>query len=213
MRTSWTRSTTSKALFASCILALALVTSSKAQSDNGGNSPALFMNLNGGFGMLYGGFGGKYEGGIGHVAGFGALGYATERLIDTTRIAPSVNYHFGIRYYFNVGSDAFFPRIGLGYGWVTNYYSEKIGNQPYEQHVKGLSLHLGAQFYSPDGIVFNFDLGMASKYTILNSSSHPYFFPFYIRPNVGIGYDLTRLLGRGERQHNVKNRTIDPFAT
>jgi hypothetical protein len=167
--------------------------SSNDQSE--GNS-SFFANANGGFGMLYGGFGGNIEAGIGHFSGFVSVGYATARIYDTVTIQPSLNYQFGLRYYFDVGSDVLFPRVGIGYGWVTNYYDERLAGLDYDQHVEGISLHIGVQFYSMEGVVFNFDVGMSSKYAISQGDQHPFFYPLYVRPNVGIGYDLVRLFGK-----------------
>lgn len=183
------------------------------QSDNeaGNTDPQFYSNVNGGFGMLYGGFGGNIEAGVGHFAGFGALGYATERTIDTVTIAPSVNYHAGIRYYFNVGSEVLFPRVGLGFGWIANYYNDRLGNDPLDQRVSGLSLHLGAQFFTFEGLVFNFDVAMGSRYAITRASDHPLFFPFYIRPCIGIGYELTTLFRKDASNKMIQNKEIDPF--
>ncbi len=183
----------------------------QSSNEAAAGSPNFYTNINAGFGLLYGGFGGNLEGGIGHFAGFGALGYATKRTYDTVTIKPSVNYHFGLRYYINVGSEALFPRIGIGYGWIANYYSPSIGNQLYDQNVKGLSLHLGAQFYTVEGLVFNFDVAMSSKLVIANADNHPSFFPFYARPCIGIGYDLTKLFRDDEGASRIRNKEIDPF--
>lgn len=181
-----------------------------AQSDNAETSK-IYANLNAGFGLLYGGLGGNLEIGTGHFSGFGSFGYATPRSFDTIRIAPTYNYMFGLRYYFNVNSNVLFPRVGLGYGWITNYYNDKIGNASYDQTVHGLSLHLGAQFYTLEGLVFNFDVGIASKVAITNPSSHPHFYSLYVRPNIGIGYDLTHLFNKGGKSDHIKNKDIDPF--
>ncbi|NQV52312.1 MAG: hypothetical protein HQ500_03975 [Flavobacteriales bacterium] len=184
---------------------------SQSSNEEGAGSPDFYTNVNAGFGLLYGGFGGNLEGGIGHFAGFGALGYATKRTYDTVTINPSVNYHFGLRYYLNVGSEVLFPRIGIGYGWIANYYSPSIGNRSYDQNVKGLSLHLGAQFYTVEGLVFNFDVAMSSKLVISNVNDHPSFFPFYLRPCIGIGYDLTKLVNDDDGSGRIRNKEIDPF--
>lgn len=179
-----------------------------SQSDDG----KLYANVNAGFGMLYGGLGGNAELGTGHFSAFGALGYAPLRVLDTIRINPTVNYQFGLRYYFNVGSDVIFPRVGLGYGWITNYYNELIGNAPYKQKVQGLSLHLGTQFYSPEGIVVNFDIAAGSKYGIVNANEHPHFFGLYVRPSIGLGIDLTQFFSDRKKSEHIRNKVIDPLA-
>lgn len=183
----------------------------QSSNEDDPEGPSFYSSVNGGFGLLYGGFGGSIEGGMGHFAGFGSLGYATKRSIDTLTIAPSVNYHLGVRYYFNVGNEVFFPRVGLGFGWISNYYTEAIASSEYDQNVKGLSLHLGAQFYTFEGLVFNFDVAMSSKFVITAPESHPHFFPFYIRPCIGIGYDLSNLFGEENGSKRIKNKEIDPF--
>lgn len=183
---------------------------SRAQN-NTDEATDFYMNLNGGFGILYGGFGGNLEAGSGHFSGFGSLGYATRRVFDTITIVPSLNYQFGLRYYFDTGNEFIFPRVGLGYGWITNYYNENIGNLHYKQHVNGLILHLGLQFYTSEGLVFNFDLGMASKYAIANPESHPYFYTFYIRPTIGVGYDFTHLFSKSKKGKHIRNKEINPF--
>ncbi len=170
-----------------------------------------FINASGGFGNVYGGFGTNVEVGSGHVAVFGTCGYATDRVVDTIRLNATVNYQAGIRYYFNVGSEVLYPRIGIGYGWVTNYYNVKIGNNNYDQNVHGINAHIGTQVYSPEGFIFSFDLNFASKYAISMASRHPFFYTIYIRPNIGIGYDLTRLFGRSQRKTLIKNKAINPF--
>lgn len=182
------------------------------QSSNGSDATAkpFFANVNAGFGMFYGGLGGNLEFGYSHFSLFGAYGYAPEAVEGTIVIESTLNYQFGARYYLDVGSEFFFPRIGLGMGWVTNYYDERIGTAPYDQHVEGLTLHLGMQIYSSEGVVFNFDAGMGSNAAIIRSSSHPHFYAFYIRPCIGIGYDLTRLFEKGGTRR-VKNKEINPF--
>lgn len=191
-------------------LVLSLFSGFGQTSDESSSSPSFFTNINGGFGLLYGGFGANLEGGIGHFAGFGALGYAPARVVDTTTIASSVNYHAGIRYYFDVGSNSIFPRVGLGYGWIANYISE--GSSPsMDQNVHGLSLHLGTQFYTLEGVVFNFDVTFSSRYVITSMDRHPDFFGLYVRPCIGIGYDLTRLFSGDEDEGKIRNREIDPF--
>jgi hypothetical protein len=116
-----------------------------------------------------------------------------------------------LRYYIDAGSDLLFPRVGIGYGWITNYHSDAIGHLNYEQTVYGLSLHLGVQFYTPEGFVFNFDLGMGSRYTITQVDMHPHFYEFYIRPNIGIGYDLTKLITGRNKVERIRNQEINPF--
>lgn len=171
-----------------------------------------FMNLNAGFGIPYGGLGGNFELGIGHFSTFCGLGYAWERSIDSITIDPTVNYLLGFRYYFDVNSTIVFPRVGLSFGWVTNYYNENIGSQPYRQKAEGLSLHTGLQVYSTEGIVVNLDLVMSSKYVILNAEEHPHFYPFYIRPAIGIGIDLNSIsFQRREKKKTIKNKEIDPL--
>jgi hypothetical protein len=180
-----------------------------AQSAN--SSPSVYSNLNAGFGAVYGGLGGNLEVGLGHFSAYLSGGYATKRVVDNISIEPTVNWGTGIRYYFNLNNDVLFPRVGLGYGWITNYYNEAIGNQAYNQQVYGLLGHVGVQFYSTEGLVFNFDLGMGSKYIITNAVQHPFFYAFYIRPNIGIGYDLTRIWSRSKEGRTIKNKEINPF--
>ncbi|MEX2595429.1 MAG: hypothetical protein WEC59_00760 [Salibacteraceae bacterium] len=184
----------------------------KAQSSDK-SSPVVFTNANLGFGLLYGGFGGNLEIGRGHFSAFLSTGYATKRVVDNTTISPSVNFSGGLRYYFDVKSDVIYPRFGIGYGWITNYYSDGLMTSDYDQNVHGLSAHIGTQVYSTEGLVFNFDIGMATKHAITNSQNHPNFFPFYIRPNIGIGFDLTRLFSKEGKTRHVKNNPIDPFGS
>lgn len=191
------------------ILTFGVATPGNAQEQSTESSK--FVNASGGVGNIYGGFGINAEAGSGHLAGYGTLGYANERVIDTIRLNSSINYQVGLRYYFNVGSEILYPRIGLGYGWVTNYYNANIGNDNYDQTVHGINAHLGTQVYSPEGFIFSFDLNIASKYTISMENTHPFFYNIYIRPNIGIGYDLTRLFGRSKRKTLIKNKAINPF--
>lgn len=196
---------------AGILLLLIFPLTGMGQSANEEGSPPAFTNLNAGFGMLYGGLGANAEAGYGHFSGYGAFGYAPANSKDGTTIKASLNYQFGLRYYINVGSDMLFPRVGLGMGWVTNYYDSRIGTRAYDQHVNGLTLHLGAQVYSEEGFVFNFDLGLGSKYTLLNPTKHPFFRTVYFGPNVGIGYDMSRIFNKNSKQDRVKNREINPF--
>jgi len=160
--------------------------------------------------MPYGGLGGNFELGAGHFSGFGAFGYAPKTSDGTAIIKASYNYQAGIRYYFDVGSNILFPRVGLGFGWITNYYDQRITLANYDQSVEGISLTTGIQVYSFEGFVFNFDLAMSSKLVITNPKTHPFFYGFYIRPCVGIGYDITRLFSR-KRSDTLKNKEINPF--
>lgn len=188
---------------------LAIQPDISAQTSNG-NQP-VYGNISGGFGMLYGGLGGNLEVGIGHFAGHVSLGHATKRVVDQVTISPTTNWGVGLRYYFDLMNDNIFPRIGLGYGWITNYYNESIGAQPYDQSAFGLLLHLGIQFYSAEGFVFSFDAGLGSRYTITNIVNHPHFYTIYVRPNVGIGYDLSRIWKKSSKSKTIKNKTINPF--
>lgn len=183
----------------------------KSQSSNEESVPAAFGNANVGFGMLYGGLGINAEAGYLHYSSYACLGYAPTSTRDNNTINSSFNYQLGLRYYINVGSQVLFPRVGFGVGWVTNYYDSRIGTKPYNEHVNGLTLHLGAQVYSEEGFVFNFDLGLGSKYIIFNASSHPYFRTVYLGPNIGIGYDLSRLFNKEAKTRRIKNREINPF--
>ena len=192
------------------ILSFIILTSSLRAQEQTSES-VRFINASGGFGNIYGGFGANLEAGSGHLAAFGTAGYATARVIDTLLLNATTNFQIGLRYYFNVGSEVLFPRIGIGYGWVTNYYNAKIGNSSYDQTVHGINAHVGTQVYSPEGFIFSLDLNFASKYAISMGNNHPHFFTLYVRPNIGIGYDLTRLFGRSKRKTLIKNKAINPF--
>jgi len=181
-----------------------------SQSTNAGSSPSAYASISGGFGIIYGGFGGNAEFGYGHFAFNASTGYTTRRVVDNITIAPSVNWGLGLRYYFNVNSTAVYPRLGVGYGWITNYYNEAIGTASYDQSVYGLMLHAGTQVYSNEGIIFSFDLGMASKHAIARPFAHPHFYTFYLRPMIGVGFDLSRFWNK-EDDSRIKNRSIDPF--
>jgi hypothetical protein len=170
----------------------------------------IYANANIGFGLLYGGYGLHAEIGKKHLGCFAGFGYATERQVDNITLKPSINYHAGLRYYFDVNSEVVFPRVGLGFGWITNYYNEKIGNQLYDQSVYGLSAQVGAQFYAASGIVVNFDIAMSSSAVILSPQTHPHFFGFYARPCIGIGYDLQRIF-KTKKPKSVQNKEINPF--
>ncbi|MDB9701614.1 hypothetical protein OAA53_02645 [Salibacteraceae bacterium] len=169
-----------------------------------------FASLSVGFGMMYGGLGANFEAGAKHVSGYAAFGYAPAAKAGTVTIKESFNYQLGVRYSFNVGSQYIFPRIGLGFGWITNYYDHRIMSAPYDQTVDGLSLHTGVQVYSGEGFIFSFDLGMGSKIAITNANSHPHFYSFYIRPCVGVGYDIARLFYKRDNS-TIKNKEINPF--
>jgi len=175
-----------------------------------GSSVNYFANVSAGFGMIYGGLGGHAEVGMKHFAVYGAFGHAPKSSDINYTIPSSNNYHFGLRYYANVGSQYIFPRVGIGYGWLSNYYNQKIGTDPYDHSVEGLSLQLGLQFYSYEGLVFSFDAGMGSKVLISNPSSHPHYFDFYIRPCIGIGYDIARIFNK-DRTKRLRNQEITPF--
>ena len=191
------------------IIFLFALTNIKGQEQVKESAP--FVNISGGFGNIYGGYGTNAELGSGHFALYGTFGYANERVIDTIRLNSTFNYQLGLRYYFNVGSEVLFPRIGFGYGWVTNYYNEQIGNVKYDQTVFGINMHVGTQVYSAEGFIFSFDINVASKYTISNENRHPFFYSLYVRPNIGIGYDLTRLFSQSKHKRHIKNKAINPF--
>ncbi|GAB5540026.1 MAG: hypothetical protein Salg2KO_21290 [Salibacteraceae bacterium] len=174
------------------------------------NTVSYFANASGGLGMIYGGLGGNIEVGARHFSVFGAYGYAPQSSDLTITIPASYNYHFGLRYYANIGSPYIYPRIGVGFGWLSNYYNDRIGMSKYDHSVEGMSVQLGVQFYSAEGVVFSFDAGMGSKVLITNPNRHPYFFDFYIRPCIGIGYDIARLFDK-ERGNKIRNKEISPF--
>jgi hypothetical protein len=169
----------------------------------------VFANVNLGVGSIYGGIGLNSEVGYKHMSVFGSFGYAPERLVEEITIKSSWNYHTGVRYYFDINQEAVFPRAGLGFGWITNYYNTKIGSASYNQNVYGFSAHAGTQIYSHVGVVFSIDLVVTAQPFILNSDQHPHFQNLYLRPTIGIGYDLQRLFKK--RTKNVQNKTIDPF--
>ena len=173
-------------------------------------SPSYFSNASLGFGMIYGGLGANAEFGIKHLSAFGSFGYAPKSYGTAIPIQATYNYLLGFRYHLDAGSEMIFPHAGIGYGWVTNYYDQRISLIKYDQNVYGLSLHTGVQIYSEEGFVFNFDLAMSSSAVIANPDKHPYFFAFYIRPCVGIGYDLARVFDK-EKGQTIKNRKINPF--
>jgi hypothetical protein len=200
-----------KVVFPWFLVAALLCSQTKINGQSINNSQPVYGNLSAGFGMLYGGLGGNLELGIGHFAGHLSLGHATRRIVDQVTISPTTNWGVGLRYYFDLMNENIFPRIGLGYGWITNYYNEAIGTQTYDQSAYGLLLHLGIQFYSAEGFVFSFDAGLGSRYTITNIVSHPHFYPIYIRPNIGIGYDLSRIWKKSSNAKTIKNRAINPF--
>ena len=180
-----------------------------SQSENDDSPAQYFASLSAGFGMMYGWLGANLEVGAGHISGFGGFGYAPETNDGNANIPSSFNYQIGLRYSFDVGSKFIYPRVGLGFGWVTNYYDERIKNKPYDHSVEGATLHAGIQVYSGEGFVFSFDAGMGSNLIITNQNSHPHFYPFYIRPCIGIGYDVSRLFDRKNRK--IKNDEINPF--
>lgn len=195
------------------ILALLMLAASFLHSQSNENpEPAeYFASLSAGFGMIYGGLGGSLEVGAGHFSGFGAFGYAPKTSDGTVNIPSSFNYQIGMRYSFNVGNQYLYPRVGLGFGWITNYYDHRIKNKAYDHSVEGASLHLGVQVYSGEGFVFSFDAGMGSKLAITRPNRHPYFYNFYIRPCIGVGYDISRLF-KSSGKH-IKNDEINPFDT
>lgn len=200
-----------KGLFFVIFSVLSLCTSTSANGQQATQTPSLFANINGGFGMSYGGLGGNLEAGVKHFSGFGAVGYAPQGADGTIIIKPSINYHFGVRYYFDVGNDQFFPRLGVGCGWITNYYDTRIGVKSYVQNVQGFAIQPGAQFYSAEGFVFSFDLAISGAPFIFNPNTHPYFYKAYVRPCIGIGYDLTRILQIKRKTKKIKNDEINPF--
>ena len=171
----------------------------------------MFMNGTIGFGIPYGGLGASFELGAGHFSSFAGLGYAPRRTIDTVVINATFNYLLGFRYYFDVNSDFIYPRIGLSFGWITNYYSERIGSESYKQKVEGLSLQVGTQFYSAEGFVLNLDLAMSSRHVILQEDMHPHFYTFYLRPAIGVGFDINSIGNRKKKSRTIKNERIDPL--
>lgn len=195
-------------LYISSIAVLLFVQYSSAAQES--NTPSVYSNLCAGLGMTYGGYGASAEAGIKHFSAFASFGYAPPTVDGLVIIDPSFNYHFGMRYYLNVGSNLIFPRVGLSYGWITNYYDQRIGNRNYLQTVDGLCGQIGVQFYSTEGIVVNFDLAMSGAALVTHQSVHPYFFNFYLRPCIGIGYDLSRIYNR-DRGERIRNNEISPF--
>lgn len=180
------------------------------QGSNGEGSSGYFASLSAGFGMMYGGLGANLEVGSGHFSGFGAFGYAPETNDGPIKIPSSFNYQGGLRYSFNIGSEFVYPRVGVGFGWVTNYYDTRIKAKSYDHHVEGVTLHAGIQVYSNEGFVFSFDAGMGSKLTITNPNRHPHFYSFYIRPCIGVGFDIARFFERKDGK-KIKNDEINPF--
>lgn len=168
-----------------------------------------FGNVNFGLGTIYGGIGLNAEIGKKHMSVFGSFGYAPERLVDEIKLKPTWNYHAGFRYYFDINHEAIFPRAGLGFGWIANYYNTRIGTADYNQSVFGLASHVGLQFYSDAGLVISVDLLATASPFLLNADQHPHFTKIYLRPTLGIGYDVQRLFKK--RSKNVQNKTIDPF--
>lgn len=194
--------------FFHALLGLAFLPS-VAQQTSLGSDP--FYNINLGFGMPYGGLGLNGEYGKGHISFHAGFGYALRNKTDTIVIEDSWNWQVGARYYINVNSEVVFPRIGISYGWITNYYADRIGNTEYDQNVTGFSVHIGSQFYTLEGLVISVDLTGSSRVFIANVGTHPYFFDVYIRPAVGIGVDLHSLFSRGGDGKKIRNRAIDPF--
>lgn len=171
----------------------------------------VYSNINLGLGLLYGGYGVNAEIGKKHIAAFASFGYATEKQFDNYTIKPTFNLNGGLRYYFDVNSEVLYPRAGLVFGWVTNYYSDKIGGMSYDQSAYGLSIQAGTQFYTSNGLVVNLDITGSSKFLILKKESHPNFFNLYIRPNIGLGIDLHKILKKRKSTQLIKNKPLTPF--
>ena len=181
------------------------------QTENEETPAQYFASLSAGFGMMYGGLGANLEVGAGHFSGYGGFGYAPETNDGNVNIPSSINYQIGLRYSFDIGNQFIYPRIGVGFGWVTNYYDQRIKNKSYDHSVEGATVHAGIQVYSGEGFVFSFDAGMGSKLAITNQNMHPHFYPFYIRPCIGVGYDVSRLFN--QKTKKFKNDEINPFET
>lgn len=181
-----------------------------AYNQNSNNKEeSTFGNVNFGVGSIYGGVGLNAEIGKKHISIFGSFGYAPERLVDEITLKPTWNYHTGFRYYFDIKHESIYPRAGVGFGWIANYYNTRIGPADYNQNVFGLASHVGLQFYSPAGLVISVDLLATARPFIVNVDQHPYFTKVYVRPTLGIGYDIQRLFKK--RNKSVQNKTIDPF--
>lgn len=199
------------ALFIACAWTAFFLPAAAQDIEKQATSPELFSNINVGFGLPYGGIGLNAELGAGHFSSFAGFGFAPKRSIDTLTIKPTLNYLLGFRYYFDVKSNIIYPRIGAAFGWVTNYYNSKIGNESYSQKVNGLSIQVGTQFYSTEGVVLSIDLVMSSKYLIVSADSHPHFYSFYIRPAIGVGIDISGIKKKKKKAKTIKNDRIDPL--
>lgn len=173
-------------------------------------SSDFFASINAGLGMPYGGFGLQAEIGKEHIAAFAAFGHATAVRDIPVTIPATWNWQVGTRYYFNVGSEMIYPRAGFAVGWITNYYHDLIGAAVYNPSVYGPSAQLGLQIVSVHGIVVNLDAAMAAEAFIFDRPSHPHFYDFYIRPSVGIGYEISRL-SLARKKKDLLNKEINPF--
>ncbi|MEM9022956.1 MAG: hypothetical protein AAGB22_04395 [Bacteroidota bacterium] len=177
----------------------------QATAQDKGAIPMLNAKL--GLGVPYGGLGLNLEYGYDRISIFLVKGWAWGRqATDEVRIDPTFNYGLGVRYHFRLRNEFLTPRVGLEMGWVTNYYNSKIEDRRYDQSVYGLSVQGGLEFLTEAGVLVNLDLAVTPDFAILTQDEHPFFFSWYIRPAIGIGYDFSALLYGEKRQKKRKKR-------
>jgi len=190
-------------------VAACLSVGQKAQAQNEGGQ---FANLNAGFGQTYSGLGLNGEYGKDPFGISISFGYQWKQKFDDILLDESFNWAVGLRYYIKVGNEMVYPRVGLQFGWVTNYYDARIEDNPYEPEVYALSGQLGVQVYSQRFFIFNLDLFVTPEFTVLDLEDHPHFYPYLIRPAIGIGLDLTQFLSSLKKtEKNQKNKPINIF--
>jgi hypothetical protein len=185
----------------------------RAQVKNGTKN---FFNVKIGIGQFYAGsIGGNIEYGVHNVSLFFASGYTfgfsefiKEDIPQGVNIPSTVNYGFGIRYFFPHISKQVRFNSGLYGGWLYNYYHYKIGLESYDPVVYGGAITLGIEFYI-NYFLIGLNVHYPLSFLVIDKSSHPYY-PKYLTPSIGVGYCFEALL-HTKRDNNNRNKNSKPI--
>lgn len=152
-----------------------------------------FFILKAGKGISFGGYGFNLEFRRKHFAYNFITGYSQKFESSTYTIPSSYNVALSSKYYIFNYKSTLRPYLGVHFGWLNNYYHDKIGNDAYDPIVYGGAMLYGIEA-SEGAVHFSFSFAIDPGFAIVDKYKHPYYdSQFRFSTNIGLGINLYRL--------------------
>jgi hypothetical protein len=143
-----------------------------------------------GKGICYGGYGINMEFRNKHLGYYIGYGYAPSFTMSNVKVKQSWNLAFGTVYHFFDNNSSFKPFVGIHFGWLNNYYHEKIKQNYYNPVVYGFAFRAGLEF-KEDIMHFKFSVDYDPGFAIVSKAEHPYYANnMRFSTSLGFGIDL-----------------------